>query len=869
MVIEELLEEIVGFAAKGFLVGSDDELLRKRRGSNLSWIATARDAEDASRPISKPRKASNSVVRNRAVAGEPGAFAGPAKGDLEDAFRKLGSISYASTGAKTRGAAETNGVLSGARTQVLLGGNAVFRVGGTESDALGVYAKIAAYGVANDLEDEEFRRRGAGGGSASEGVLTAQAVQQKRSTQQLAARAAIAAGAQPVVIKVISTVSAKASASALMEYLGTRENEEGERENIPVFNQFGESINDAAGRAALVAEWTEGFNEPYSVSSCVTVSLVLKGEISDAALHDALNVAFGEKPFVYSRDGDKVTVYGVSDLTAGKLNAQIKARTSDEEAIAYLVKAEDKMASALLKSAVEGTVTIKGATATEKSALYYLEKFMRTHPASIKSNGDQVQAKSTADVLSKQIYADWQPHLKTVHPRNAFHVVFSGRAGTNAKAMVRAVSDFLGEQIPDHKWVIAHHAETGHVHVHVMIAARDALGKPLRFTKPELFEWRENFAAKAREHGIAMVATRRADMAATRPFTQNQVGAYERAKSDPRYAIQLSTRVRVEAKREGRADLVAMTSGNLALAHRWERTATVLKLASPEAQFAYDAAFGFVASVQAFQTDTIVGGKATPAAAPTHLLSKSIQREIQEILTMAISATEARVRIENINRNFDQAAHLLPAERRTEFVAMREKVNKTLEARYAQLAAPVTPVRQQVQDAITAHGREYVVVGISVMVEVQAAEKWLDRTLAEGKDQAAGRREYELALGKAAALAVKGNSYLREIAKSDASLTRAIDIVERENAAKIVAGKSATGKNAKTTAVEQVVRTTERANPQDEARLKLINAPREVHPIVLRQQAEKQVIEKHQKALEERSAELAERSKGKDRDQER
>ena len=232
---------------------------------------------------------------------------------------------------------------------------------------------------------------------------------------------------------------------------------------------------------------------------------------------------------------------------------------------------------------------------------------MRTHPASIKSNGDQVQAKGTAHVLSKQIYTDWQPHMKTVHPRNAFHVVFSGRAGTDAKAMVRAVSDFLGEQIPDHKWVIAHHAETGHVHVHAMIAARDALGKPLRFTKPELFEWRESFAAKAREHGIAMVATRRADMAATRPFTQNQVGAYERAKIDPRYAIQPSTRVRVEAKREGRADLVAMTSGNLALAQRWERTATVLKLASPEAQFAYQAASGFVASVQAFRTDPVAG----------------------------------------------------------------------------------------------------------------------------------------------------------------------------------------------------------------------------------------------------------------------
>jgi Relaxase/Mobilisation nuclease domain len=863
MLFEELLEEIAGFAAKGFLVGNDDELLRKRRGSNLSWIATARDAEEFSGPSSKSRRASNSMVQNREVGGAAIPVAVLAKGDLDDAFRKLGSISYAGTGAKTRVADEVSGLSGGARTQVLLGGNAVFRADGTASDALGVFAKIAAYGVANDLEDEESRRRGGGGGGgSSDGVLTPQAVQQKRSTQQLAARAAIAAGAQPVVIKVISTVSAKASASALMEYLGTRENEEGERENIPVFNQFGESIEDAAGRAALVAEWTEGFKEPYSVSSCITVSLVLKGEVSDAALHEALNVVFGEKPFVYSRDGESVDVYGVSNLTAGKLNAQMKARASGEGVIAYLAKAEDEMASALQKSGVEASVTIKGATASEKSALYYLEKFMRAHPASIKANGDQIQAKGAAQVLSKQLYSDWQPYLKAVHPRNAFHVVFSGRAGTDAKAMVRAVSDFLGEQIPDHEWVIAHHAETGHVHVHAMITARDALGKPLRFTKPELFEWRENFAAKAREHGIAMVATRRADMAATRPFTQNQVGAYERAKIDPRYAIQPSTRVRVEAKREGRADLIAMMSGNLALAQRWERTATVLKLASPEAQFAYRAASGFVASVQAFRTDNVAGGKTTPnAAAPTQLPTKSIQNEIQEIMTMAISAPEARARIENINRNFDQAAGLVPAGRQSEFAAMRERVNSTLEARYAQLAAPVTPARQQVRNSIAKHGREYVVEGIGVMVEVQTAEKRLAQAKTEGKNQAAERQDHELALGKAAALAVQGNSYLREIAKSDATLARAIENAERENVA-----KSAAAKVAKTMTIEQADGAANRANPQDEARLKMINAPREVHPIALRQQAEKHAAEQREKALEEQKSKIAERAKAKGKD---
>jgi hypothetical protein len=190
---------------------------------------------------------------------------------------------------------------------------------------------------------------------------------------------------------------------------------------------------------------------------------------------------------------------------------------------------------------------------------------------------------------------------------------------------------------------------------------------------------------------------------------------------------------------------------------------------------------------------------------------------------------------------------------------MRERVSKTLEARYAQLAAPVTPARQQVRDAIAAHGREFVVKGIELMVVVQAARKQLDTAKAEGKDLTALRLEHELALGKAAALAVQGNSYLREVAKSDAALARAVDDAERENAAKGAQNKS----------VERAEAGGTRANSQDEERLKLINAPREVHPIVLRQQAEKQAAEQREKAIQEQKSKFAERERAKDTDNDR
>src|SRR5690606_21872901 len=132
------------------------------------------------------------------------------------------------------------------------------------------------------------------------------------------------------------------------------------------------------------------------------------------------------------------------------------------------------------------------------------------------------------------------------------------------------------EQVAGHRWITAHHPDTGHVHVHAMISARDDVGKALRLTKPELYAWREQFAAKAREHGIAMVATRRADVAATRPFSQAQAGAYERGRDDPRYLNSAAINQRVERKRAGVPDRATLANGNLALAPQWQATTIAL-----------------------------------------------------------------------------------------------------------------------------------------------------------------------------------------------------------------------------------------------------------------------------------------------------
>lgn len=436
-------------------------------------------------------------------------------------------------------------------------------------------------------EDDELRRRGGGGGGSGGASRIDQPIADRRlakdrASVEAASRAALAAGAQPVVIKVTSTVSSRASAAGLLTYLGTREFEDENGENgkvdIPILDQDGVALTSREDRAAVLAEWVSEFREAYAVNAVAALSMTLTESVADDELHDALNAAFGTKPFLYARRPDgQVSVYAVTELSAKKLAGALKARERGEGSARAVEDAETDFERRLAEAGIAANVRILGAAASDKSGRYFLEKFLRAEKRIATSAGDAMKHGSSVKETADGIWQDWSAHIRTVEPRNAFHVIFSARAGTDAEAMQRAVRDFLSEQVAGHRWITAHHPETGHVHVHAMISARDDVGKALRLTKPELYQWRERFAAKAREHGIAMVATRRADVAATRPYSQAQAGAYERGRSDPRYLKSPSVNHRVERKQAGVMDRSSLNNGNLALAPKWQATATALK----------------------------------------------------------------------------------------------------------------------------------------------------------------------------------------------------------------------------------------------------------------------------------------------------
>ncbi|RVD00871.1 hypothetical protein EN749_36380, partial [Mesorhizobium sp. M7A.F.Ca.ET.027.02.1.1] len=301
-------------------------------------------------------------------------------------------------------------------------------------------------------------------------------------------------------------------------------------------------------------------------------------------LHDALNAAFGSKPFVYARAGSTVKVYAYTDMKAAALAKALQKLDHENGRGGVLQRADDSITARLKDAGVAGKAEIKAGVSTERGGQYFLQKFIRGTADVIKSDGEQLPYGQRPDKAAAALYLSWKANFKTVEPRNVYHVVFSARAGTDARALLRAAENVLAEKIPDHKWAIAHHPETGHVHVHAMILARSQSGRQLHFGKPDLYEWRATFAEKAREEGIAMVATSRMDFAASRPFNMRQAGAYERSKQDTRYSVSPTIGERVEAKRQAVFEAKTIAAYGAGISRGWQLTASLARAAMPGSQ---------------------------------------------------------------------------------------------------------------------------------------------------------------------------------------------------------------------------------------------------------------------------------------------
>jgi hypothetical protein len=404
-----------------------------------------------------------------------------------------------------------------------------------------------------------------------------------------------------------------------------------------------------------------------------------------------LNAALGSKPFVYARIGSTVKVYAYTDMKAAALATALQTLDHENGRGGVLQRADDGITARLNDAGVAGKAEIKAAVSTERGGRYFLQKFIRANAGVIKSDGDELPAGQRADKAAKALYASWKADFKTVEPRNVYHVVFSARAGTDARALLRAAENVLAQNIPDHKWAIAYHPETGHVHVHAMILARSESGRQLHFSKADLYDWRAAFAEKAREEGIAMVATSRMDFAASRPFNMRQAGAYERSKRDTRYSVSQIIAHRVEAKGQAVFEAKTIAAYGAAISRGWQSTATMMREAMPGSRAdagaaAFSAAIAKVAAAKrsALGPPPASSGEGTPLSPSARKVDTLIDltSRIQEIMSMDLSPLELRRKIADVNKAFDRIdGSLSKKEDKQELAGIREEMNGLLNER--------------------------------------------------------------------------------------------------------------------------------------------------------------------------------------------
>lgn len=562
-------------------------------------------------------------------------------------------------------------------------------------------APIMVYGATlagfrpEEEEEEDWKRRGGGGGrGAGRSGGTGRAARAGYQARAVAARAGYAAGAQPAVFKVMpNPPSTREAAARLLNYIGKREDEKGGKHDIEIFDEDGQVLATGAARKAFLETFCETFEPPLENTNFIEVRFELAGEVTDVDLSEALNKAFGSKPFIYAQDGHTVEVYAHTDERAGPL-AKVLAGGRENSRSQALDKIEAHLSEAMSTAGVVAKAEVTAAVSREAKAKYFLQKFIRTHSQVRHPNGEPVPGVKNSTKAAASVYEQWRPQFSGRERRNAYHLLFSARAGVDANAVMAAARAVLEERAPGYKFVLAHHNDTKHVHIHAMVQARSADGERLKFYKPDLAAWRETFAEKARENGIAMVATRRMDHAMTRPFTKEHAGAYSRAQSDPRYQVSARTIERVEAKRQRHLDGQSLVVNGDAIAAAWQKTVTTMRNAGIVGQ-ALTAAESIGDNFLRLRRDRTGAGQLGPAtdrgadqARQKSLLSHPGMRELNALigdLDMAQTPLEMRRQMARVNQALDNMRGTLPPANQGQFEQYREEVNDKMHDRLARL----------------------------------------------------------------------------------------------------------------------------------------------------------------------------------------
>ncbi len=114
--------------------------------------------------------------------------------------------------------------------------------------------------------------------------------------------------------------------------------------------------------------------------------------------------------------------------------------------------------------------------------------------------------------------------------REAFNIMLSMPAGTDARVVHQAAREFAQAELTGHRYAMVLHTHQSNPHVHISVRAEGRDGSRLNPRKEDLRRWRETFAERLRGWGIEAEASSQV----TRGTRHCNERVWERKTSPPR-----------------------------------------------------------------------------------------------------------------------------------------------------------------------------------------------------------------------------------------------------------------------------------------------------------------------------------------------
>ncbi len=382
---------------------------------------------------------------------------------------------------------------------------------------------------------------GIAGGGAGASRLASQGDAGTVSTAALLAR-----GYQPAVVKVISYAYGTTRATASAQYI--------ERDEVELETHAGHRLPDKAAVAEEIKAWSSSFEKRAPSQDVVTVRLQLSGLRDNTEDRERLVGAAGAA-FEGHRHALRIEVRATGEIEARAVIVMARTISSEEKTANQVARTNGEMRPALpprlrvidqrignSEDAPMRKVFDARSEAAMKAGIEtatgYPQHGISIEPATPGHGRDALGQRLSA-LISKapaldhiqrpirnagdirDVTKDWGRHLRSQSPRDTMHMVLSAKAGTDVKVFTNAVRSYLHQQFADHKFMFGVHtdkAEAGHIHAHAIVAVRSESGTKLHPGPADLAQWRVNYAAHAREHGLQVVATRAAEQASSRSY---------------------------------------------------------------------------------------------------------------------------------------------------------------------------------------------------------------------------------------------------------------------------------------------------------------------------------------------------------------